>query len=276
MNFVREYAAGADLPANITYSSFFQTGDGFYGLAFRKRQIYTCRESKIVVVGLVRDYQKIVPNLNGSDFYAYTQMPNKNEAVIYHLDSHFMELDYFKIRNPEGYCRITDLWFDSRQGYLFLVCSKAILKYSGNGDYLGLFMSAPAETCYHAMCTFENLIFLAYQKNGCPYSGMYRTNGSFIEQISLNAEYQLTSLQVVKEQKGWNLRLHVLKKGEISLFCELQFQRQEEIPVEYRAAETDCLPDQQQGIGIEVEIVKEKGIGETTCYIRPVCTALYR
>lgn len=273
MNLVSEYAAGADFPSEISYSCFFQVKNDFYGLACRQKRLYQSRKQETAIIGLGREYLKIAPDPDGTDFFAYTQFPNKNELYIYCLDSKFKELDCLKIRKPDNNSQAADLWYDKSQGFLFLVYPKFIMKYNSNGDCLGCFLGASLETDYCAMCTFEDLVFLAYRRGGCPYVGMYRINGSFIEKISFGPDYRFCTMQVIDENHCGLLRLYGYKKGDIPIFCEIKFQQSIEIPEVPEISAPCCHPtsDWMEDGQIEVEIVSGHGIGETTCHIQPPC-----
>lgn len=269
MEFFKEYAAGAGFPVDLTFSCFFQTVYCIYGLAVQRKQIYKNENGNTEAVELIREYRKIVPNLKEQDFFAYIQMKPGSDINIYHLDKHFKEFDFIKLKKAEGYYSVQDIWFDGVQEFLFLIYSGSILKYNCNGDFLGCFLSAPLETTYCAMCTCNELVFIAYKKRGCAYVAMYTYEGRYKERISLGNEYEIYGMQVI-EQENYNLlRLYVSKTKTIQLFLELKIMdtKQPETPLN-----TSCpcsLKGGNRTDGIKVELVRGDGIGETTCYLEP-------
>lgn len=249
MEFIREYAAAAGFPVELLYSCFFQTGPILYGLAAAKRLLYKYQDDHISAVEVSREYKKMVPNPAGQYFFAYMQMNPNSEIYLYHLDNHFKEFDYWKLKPAERNRYIEDICYDGMQDCLFLVYSGTILKYNGNGDFLGCFLGAPPETAYCAMCTFNEFIFVAYRKMGSTYVAMYTNEGRYKERISLGNEYTIYSMQVVQEQNYEFLRLYLSKHKAIPLFLEIRFFK-------------SSLPDE-----IKCELIKSDGIGSATCHI---------
>lgn len=255
MDLLREYAAGAGFPVELMYLCFFQIEHTIYGLAAQKKQLYKYQDSRIETVELTRDYRKIVPDLAGYEYFAYTQTNPGNEVHIYHLDSYFKEYDSIRLKKYDRSCHPVDLCYDGKQEYLFLVYSETILKYNLNGDFLGCFLSAPPETVYCAMCTYGESVFVAYRKKGCLYVAQYRKDGRYKERISLGNEYEIYGIQVIKDKPANDkeqeiLKLYLTKNKSIPLFLELKFH-------------ASAQPD-----SINITLIRGEHIGEATCHIK--------
>lgn len=171
---------------------------------------------------------------------------------IFVFDRSFREVGCIRLGRRQTGTLIRDIWFDPSQRILFVLADAQIDRYNANGDYLGVFMTAPRGRSYKAICTLGAFIFIAYEDACGLFVASYRQNGAFVEKLGLDDEYSVCNMQVMASGEQWVLSLFAYKRGCFPYVIQLML-------------EGNVPPPAACG-GIVVECCSEDGLC-TSCHV---------
>ncbi len=141
-----------------------------------------------------RSYSKLAWNEKNKIYYAISP---QHHNTIFILDKDFCEIDMLNICFPCSDSCIQDIYFDCKNLIIYVVTDRNIVRYNCNGDCLGVWLCAPADNEYRAVCTYKNFVFVAYENDNRSYIASYTKDGAFLEKKCLGYRYNLFSIRAV-------------------------------------------------------------------------------
>lgn len=257
MEFIKEYSAVSHFPIKVSFSCFFHIKQEYCCLAASDRKLYKKNDNELKIIDMSRRYQKLLYWDNRSEYLAYSYSKPKKEIMVYHLDSNLRE---FNIQTLLTDCTadIEDMWLDAELQLLYFVFPLSIQKYNLNGDYLGFIMKAPLHTRYKAVCSDGNLLFVAYERQGCAYVAQYDRHGAYQCKFSIGDSFLFGNMEIIHTDANIFLNIYGKKQGCVVVCLELLI------------GEINCKNEKvnlEEKSEICIEISKGKGIGEVTCFL---------
>lgn len=132
-------------------------------------------------------------------------------GCIFALDPHFREIDCIRASLEPSSLPVEDIWFDGETQLLWLVTRTQIYRLNGNGDLLGVFMTAPSKAEYKALCTYHKFVFVASARGGCTSIASYTAQGAYLERVSIGNEYTVCNLQALDGGDGPYLQVFAIR-----------------------------------------------------------------
>lgn len=171
-------------------------------------------------IRLSRSYDRLTYCCKTGGYFAICR---RNPECIFVLDENCRETDCLKLRSDIFSLPVKDIWYDPQSRLIWLVTSIHIYIINCSGDLLNIFMTAPAETKYKAVCTYENFVFTAFSKENCLHLAAYTKQGVYLEKISLGGEYTVRNLQPVLCSEGLYLNILALKDYRFPIILKIRF-----------------------------------------------------